>query len=121
MRVLIIDDGVREQIRKVVDYAHAHVISFHDLMRVMKGQGPVPGDNPEFVLHIRMGYRCVFTIDEQLKGKMRHLSVSVSGTKWPNEHAVKELAKEFGFVRPFEEWSKWTESEARAVNILELL
>jgi len=56
----------------------------------------IPGDNPQYVLHVDT-YRCVFTYTLMPDGSVhRHLSVSVPDA-YPNPIAVFQLAVMFGF------------------------
>jgi hypothetical protein len=123
MRVLIIDDLAKAEIKRVVAHAEANRMGIHDLMRVIKRVDPPVGDRQGYECRVEDGFRCVFSIEQQPCGWMRHLSVSVPGGKYPNEHAVIMLAKEFGFAQPVENW-KWgveKEEEIRAVDVLEVI
>ena len=58
----------------------------------------IPGDRPEYVLHIDT-FKCVFTYTVAPTGPMyRHLSVSVPGKVYPNPIAIKMIADMFGFT-----------------------
>lgn len=120
MRPMLIGPHVRERIAEVIAYAEAHRFSLHDLHRIMVHPEQAAGTNPAFVVEVPMGFKVVFTIEEQPMGLSRHLSVSVDGENWPNEIAVQELGREFGFKTPYEKWLKYLEKESRAVSVLEL-
>lgn len=88
MRALVIDDAARKGIGLVRTYADAHPY--------FVGDEP-PGDNPRHTVSIG-DYRCVFSITNTGHRKMRHLSVSVPGDKYPNPAAVYMIANEFGLT-----------------------
>jgi hypothetical protein len=124
MRPLLIGPEQKAEIKRVMDYAQAHPYNIHQLYRIVGGREQPPGDNPEFVCLIPIGYRCVFTIEQQQGGWMRHLSVSVNKLGvYPNEHALEMLAAEFGFKHKLHDckWHIDIEEHVQAVNVLELL
>lgn len=105
LRPLFIGDTERAAIKKLVAFAEQNVISSAQLLRITSGSEKPVGDNPQHVCVIPVGYRCVFSIDDQpTLGPCRHLSVSVLGDGTaPNEVAVETLAKEFGFRGTYED------------------
>lgn len=124
MRPLLIGPGEHAAIAKVVAHAEANRFNLHDLMAILKGTRRPPGDDPAFVCHLPVGFRCVFSIDQQPIGWCRHLSVSVNAPgAWPNENAVSFLAHEFGFRHTLKDkkWMIQLEESVRAVNVLEKL
>jgi hypothetical protein len=98
LRPLILDGNSRAEIKRVIDYADGHRYNLHDVMAVIKGNRPPPGDTPQYTCVVPLGYRCVFTFEQQPKGWCRHFSVSVLGDgQAPSPAAVLALAKEFGY------------------------
>ena len=98
LRPLILDANSHAEIQRVIDYADAHRYNLHDVMDIMGHIRPPPGDQRDYVCVVPVGYRCVFTIEQQPKGWCRHLSISVLGDgQAPNPAAVLALAKEFGY------------------------
>lgn len=100
VRPLVMDDNSKALIAKVVKFAEQHRIANDTMKAMVAGEVKPPGDNPNFATVIPVGYRCVFTIEQQNEpmGWVRHLSVSVLNGPAPNEHAVNMLLKEFGFT-----------------------
>lgn len=94
MRALIMNPQTRRRIEKVVRHAFQNP---HTLERQRANQ--VPGDDPNHVVCVPLGWRCVFSVDEDPDGDFwRHLSVSVEGAgKWPNPHGVDMLLAAFEF------------------------
>ena len=112
MRPLVIGKDEREAIAKVVAHAKANVITRRDVLAAMEGVGEAPGDREGFSCEIPMGFRAVFSVEDQPSGMVRHLSVSVDQKdKCPNPHAVQLLAVEFGFDGEIMDGSAmvWTE------------
>lgn len=103
MMILEISQKARDDIAKVIAHATANEVSMGELMVRASNPSRLPahGDDERHVCHIPDGFRCVFTIDEQMPplGRCRHLSVSVSGArKTPPVAAVMMLMHQFGFV-----------------------
>lgn len=120
VRPLIIGDEAKAKIAKVRAYAEQNVISLNEVIRLLGQTERAVGDDERRVCHLEVGFRVVFSLEEQPSGLCRHLSVSVTGDKYPNEHAVELLAREFGFEQPKEQWLTWLEEHVRAVNVVEL-
>jgi hypothetical protein len=118
MRALIIDQSVTKEVEKLVDYAEKHPFTFDNMLDIKNGEEPPPGDRPEFVIEIPVGYRVVFTIELQ-KYKVRHLSVSVSGDGLPNPMAVLGIMELFGFKNSLKDCVKvWIENE-HFINVVD--
>lgn len=123
MRILIIDDATKKEIKRVVDFAEANPYSLDDLFDIKNKQKKCAGDSKDYTAYIPVGYKMVFSIEHQPKGAVRHLSVSVDKKgKMPNPEAVKEIMKEVGFFNQlenclvdFEEFSPGY----HAVNVIE--
>jgi len=92
MQVWVIDDNIKADIKRVMDYAEKHERSIDQFF--------VPGDLKEFTCLIPIGYKVVFSIDVDSKGdKFRHLSISLGdGKKLPSIPVALSIAKEFGFL-----------------------
>jgi len=127
LRLLLIDQEVQAQIKKVIEYADSHRVTMDDILDVMNGTGTKAGDNKENVLEIQMGYRVVFSIEEQPIGPVRHLSISVDGDvkDMPSVQSVKLIMSEFGFENALENCHVFLEDckglgGRKAVNIVEL-
>lgn len=90
MRPLIIDEGVKASLKKMVDYAKANIVDVKNPV--------VAGDNAGHVTILPFGYKVVFSIEDQLPGLVWHLSVSVNTPgKVPNPLVCEELIKQIGF------------------------
>jgi hypothetical protein len=98
LRPLVLTETERALIRQVIDHAAHHVLNRSRIEKIIAGKEEPPGNTPEFTCVIPLGYRCVFTLEEQPPGICRHLSISVLGEgAAPNPEAVEALATEFGF------------------------
>ena len=111
-------------IRRLVDHAARNVVTRERLQQMIAGEVKPVGDEPEFTCVIPVGYRCVYSLEEQPFGVCRHLSISVLGEgAAPNEAAVEMLATEFGFRGGLEDMAHvWTEPFGAgkiAINLLQ--
>lgn len=125
IRPLILDEAADAEIKRVCDHAAVHRVSVADIFDVMGGRRPPFGDDPGFCCVVRVGYRCVYTIEQQSKhGWCRHLSISVLDDGYaPNEAAVLALMGKFGFKGGFNDLlACFTEDTAPgkvAINVLQ--
>lgn len=125
IRPLVIADAERAVIRRLVDHAEHNIVTSARILRTIAGSERPVGDDPNFVCVIPVGYRGVYSIEEQPKfGACRHLSISVLGEgAAPNEAAVEMLASEFGFRGKIKDMDHvWTEPVTKvkiAVNLLQ--
>jgi hypothetical protein len=92
---------------------------------IVNKQAPPPGDNKNFVVEIPVGYRVVYTIEDQPAGKVRHLSVSVDKAgKVPSITAVQEIMRMIGFKGELNEckvdFERFSENQD-AINVLEVI
>lgn len=101
MRPIIIDDGVKNQIAEVIEYAQQHVYTMDNMLDVLNGDMPPAGDNPNLVVNIPHGLRVVYSEEEQQIGRCKHISVSVNTPgKLPNPVVVEEVLKLFKIESP---------------------
>lgn len=120
-RVLILDSNYREKLQRIRKFAEDNPISWKHLQKMAKGEIESVGNSHLFRAEIPIGYRVVFSIEQQPAGLCRHLFVSVeSPNKLPHPAALSEVMKELGFDRPFQECKVWIEGEV-AINVLELM
>lgn len=81
--VITITNDERERAAELRQYAEDHPLTMDDLLATKLGYKDPIGDNENHVMY--MGavtvLRLVFSIEEQVKGKVRHLSISVEGDK----------------------------------------
>src|SRR5437762_4044175 len=97
-RPMIIDEDAKQKIKAVIVHAEANVFSMDDLLDIYNKQEKVAADQSGFVCEIPVGYRIVYSLEDQPAGIVRHLSVSVDEDKClPNPPTVELLMKLFGF------------------------
>ena len=124
MRPLVIDEQVKVKIAKFVEWANQP----GNWYRPTASNTEPPGDNPAYVLMLEHGFRCVYSMTVMPDGRYRHLSISVEGSKWPNELAAFTIAAMFGFTggtwagpdrvvieRPGSDWQMALDEPNRAV------
>lgn len=93
MRPLVISPEVRKRVAECMNYAE------QPLHWYQPGDDFVPGDHPEFVVHIDSGYRCVFSYTFKDGQLYRHLSISVDHpTLFVSPQAAVVIARLFGFT-----------------------
>lgn len=123
MRPMVLNGDARVRIARVMEYAEANVVKLADIREVIEGKRAPAGDIPEHVCVIPVGFRAVFSMEEQAVGLCRHLSVSIDGPadKVPNPEAVRALMEEFGFEGTLEDACVWSEpfGEGVAINVME--
>ncbi len=120
MRALYIDDSVRSAVNKVVDYANLNILTIDDMLDIMNGQKIPPGDIKEHCIIIFDGYGCIFSIEEQNQGRVRHLSVHLTNAKdpglfLPSPEAVRAIAMLFG-IKCIEDCHVSIESDIKNVR-----
>lgn len=121
-RMLLIGELEREAIRKLMYYAENNKIHYDNLKKMADGKIPPAGDNPNFSITIPLDYRIVFTIEEQMLGWTKHLSISVPEKgKYPSPESVDMICKEFGindFMGQGFRGTTYFEEDVEAVNIV---
>lgn len=97
MRALLISDDTRAETARLVAFAKANPFSQKTLQAMEDGLIPAIGEDQRFICIISMGFRCVYSHEEQSTGWSAHLSVSVIDGPGAAVDAVNEIAKLFGF------------------------
>lgn len=132
IRPLIIGDIERGNLQKLKEYAEANPISMEDLKSTVVGAKPPIGDDARHAVYLPVGYRVVYSVEQQMPGIMRHFSISVPEKgKFPNMHVVNELIGILGFKEKVDpkqplsnerprEFFVWIEHQ-QAINILEIM
>lgn len=121
MRPLLIDENVKAQLAQLKAYADAHPMSLEDLKLVIEGKAPCAGDIQGHVIEIHFGYKIVLSVEDQPNiGLCWHVSISVPGGKWPNEHAVDLLCQELLGQPMKNAILTWTDPETypQSINLL---
>lgn len=97
MRPLIIDDNIRGKLRGLVEYAEGQVLDMDDLLDTYNGERFPVGDDENYVVHIPVGYRVVYSVELQPVGRIGHLSVSIDNVgKLASVESVKMIINEMG-------------------------
>jgi hypothetical protein len=118
-QILVVDQRMRERLRALQEYAKENIITADRLKLMVEGKVRPIGDNENFSVYIPLGYRAVFSIEEQPIGLCRHLSISVARhAKLPNPQAVEEVMKYLGFIGGVTKCQVWIENKI-AINVLQ--
>ncbi|MCK9458486.1 MAG: hypothetical protein M0R80_02435 [Proteobacteria bacterium] len=100
MTALIIDESIEAKIKTLIEFAEAHPMPLEALVKILEGTMDAPG-NVGFDIEIPMGFRVVFTIEQQPFGWCKHMSISVESSNpehMPNFAAVQMLLDNFGMI-----------------------
>lgn len=129
--MLIWNDEVTKAIQRMIDYAHAHQLTYAELQDTVQGKRAAIGDaNLNHVLMIPIGFKVVYSEENQKQGLYKHLSISYEG-KQPPFPAVRMLLEAFKFrnkidlaidleknIKP-SEFMFWWDDKFDAINFLE--
>lgn len=114
--MLVINNVAKSDIAKLIEFAESNELSFDDLLDIYNNPDKSPGYNPEFNCLLNVGYRVVFTIEQQPKFKAKHISISLNEDMPPID-SVKLILQEFGFKNKLEDCHIYMEENA--INVLE--
>lgn len=122
MRPLILDEKAKVEIARVKKNAEDNRMDHAEMQRRVAAGGPVVGDDPRFFCNLMMGFKVVFTMEQQPQlGWCYHMSVSVDAEdKLPHQVSVQMLLQEFGINKPLGECYVFIEREIvpNAVNVV---
>jgi hypothetical protein len=139
-RLLIVNEATRAKIKLAIERAERRPVPLAEVRRgstdVLKAGEPdahrpvmLADRNPGFRrapsqhVHIQVGFRVAFSIEEQPAGFVRHLSVSVDegeGGKLPNPEQVHAITKLFGITKWDSVWQEEFEPGRFAINIIQI-
>lgn len=124
LELLIMDDEVQNNIKKLINYAENHVVSYErmvDLNEQMKRgelvEGVV-GDNPNHAIELPLGFRVAFSFEVHPIGECRHISVSVNDEQ-PSYHDLMLVLDYFGFQTNLKDGKAHAYVEQYTVNGVE--
>lgn len=123
---LIMNRKVESAIADLKHYAEQNVLTSHKLLELVNS-GKSIGDDPNFVVHIPLSYRVVFSVEEHIQKtggtvKFRHTSISIgTPNKYPGIPAVDMIIGLLGFKNKVQSGKVivHTEERVRAINIME--
>lgn len=123
MSILVISEDDIIKTNKIIAYAEAHIVTYDYLKAVADGKADPIGNTPENSMYFFNGYRVVFSIDEQLGGLMKHLSISHRDMTLPLVFAARRIMELFKFKNELENCIVWKEdyghNTCKAINIVE--
>ena len=125
MRILILDGETKDKLQNLVAYAENNPLTMDDLLDTYNKQLAPVGDMSGHVVNLPFGFRVVYSIEQQVKGDVRHLSISVDDEgKLPNDVAVREVMKLIGFKNELEKCIIKLEEigpNRQAINVWEIV
>lgn len=116
MTALLIGKEQKEQIASLIKHANDNKIAWETLVKIAKGETECAGNQPgsPYNLILPLGYSIVFTIEEQISGNFKHISIALlepitegmlqcdrMKPKYdlvPSRAAVTEIIKLFGYT-----------------------
>lgn len=122
MSVLVLGQEEKQILEDLREYAESHPMSMDDMLDIINGDSGAAGDFEEFTRNIPVGYRVVFSVEQQVPGDIRHLSVSCDGVA-PSPEAVELIQKEVGFEesKPTQIFVEDIGDGQIAINVLQLI
>ena len=101
LEILILDDEVQDNIKKLIQYAELNVVSYEvmvDMYNKMKNEEPITpiGDDPNHFIYLPMDIRVAFSIEVHPVGECKHISISSKNGE-PNLNDVALVMSYFGF------------------------
>jgi len=92
-RVLMIDDDIIAQAKRVIAYAIAHRETLPQIKDRESTNAPGPADDTNQVMLIPCGYRVVYSIEQHpMDGWCAHISFAIDNSyAWPDPKAVQEI------------------------------
>ena len=106
--VLQLDQAAYQRIGDVLKYAHENPYTFKRMQALERNHKLAAGTNPNHVVELYRGFRCVYSVDSDLKNTimLKHLSVSYitndGQPAYPSMHAVQIIVEAFGFQGDFD-------------------
>lgn len=124
-RALIIGAAQKDKIKNLVDYAEKNIFSMDDLLDTVNKEMESAGDMDGFSIDLPVGFKVVYSIEQQPAGKVRHLSVSVDTPgRCPSPESIQVIMDEIGFKNTLLKCKVGMEKigeNHEAVNVLELI
>jgi hypothetical protein len=122
---LIITKEIRNELRRVQEFAAMNIIDQDRLESIRRGELPPPGDQEGFIVYIPRGFRVVYSMEVQPDplGLCHHLSVSLEQgahlEKYPHPAAVEAIMNEIGFEGGIKHCVAYLEEENFSANIIQ--
>jgi len=122
MSVLVLGPEEKEILKGLKEYAESHPMSMDDMLDIINGDSGAAGDFDEFTRDIPVGYRVVFSVEQQVPGDIRHISISCEGPT-PSPEAVELILEEMGFEisDPTQIFMEDIGEGQIAINVLQLI
>ena len=102
MTMLAFDENIRQQIRKVVDYANQNIYELDDILDMMNTQMSTPGEKPEHLILVPMGrWICYYLVNHPEYGRCHYFSFSPDASdRLPDKPMIEYVLKEFDVDTP---------------------
>ena len=111
----------KNDIERLIKFAHANIIKLDDMKLIAAGEKSPVGDDSNYSCNISDNIRVVFSIEEHPKFYARHISISENGRIPENSLLIQLIIESFEFKKPLHECYIYPEEYENnsSVNILE--
>lgn len=122
---LVITDEIREELRRLQQFAASNIISRDQLAKIAAGEAPPPGDQEGHIAYVPVGLRVVYSMEYQDEplGLCHHLSVSLDQgaypEKYPHPLMVQAIMNEIGFTGDLRHCVAYLEVVNYSANIIQ--
>lgn len=93
-----LDSHTLSEIARVREHAENNPIPEYTLRQMARGEVDAVGESSNHVLDSELGFRVVYSLEEQPFGLSKHISVSVGKNMIPSPKLVQYLMECFGFT-----------------------
>ena len=118
--MLKIDDNDRKRIQEVIKFAEENEFSLEELMERANNPADCPGMDDKHNCELDSGYRVVYSVEQQLECKCKHISISLN-EDLPSIEAAQLIMREFGmdddFTKSHIYQEKW--EGTKAINFIQ--
>ena len=103
MKVFSFDNDIRQQIRKVVDYANQNIYQVDDILDMMNTHMTAPGAISEHLVLVPIGrWICYYLVDHPVEGRCHYFQIKPDASGGhPDKPAMEYILNEFGIEGSF--------------------
>lgn len=102
MSVFAFDNIIKQEIRKVIDYANDNIYQLDDILDMMNDQMDNPGTKPAHLVLVPIGrWICYYLVDNPNKGRCHYFQIKPDASgQHPDRPTLDYIMKEFGIDEP---------------------
>jgi len=100
LRTVSITEAVKARAEDVREHAFTHRETARQVANRLTSNTPGPGNDPAFILEVPVGYKVVYSIEQQPNGWCQHFAFAVNRPKMaPNPEAVSQILEQCFGIR----------------------